>query len=38
MCASKEIRLSLLLPLLIVAIFVAMNFPELRRYLRIESM
>jgi len=31
-------KLSLIIPFLIIGILVAVNFPELRRYLRIESM
>lgn len=31
-------KLSLTIPLLIIGVLVALNFPELRRYLRIESM
>jgi len=31
-------KIGLFLPLLILGIVVAINFPELRRYLRIESM
>jgi hypothetical protein len=38
MCARKELKLGLLLPFIVVGVLVMMNYPELRRYLRIERM
>lgn len=38
MCPAKEIKLSLLIPLVIIGFLLVMNFPELRRYLRISEM
>ena len=37
-CVSKNMKIGLTIPLLIIALLVAMNLPELRRYLRIERM
>ncbi len=38
MCASKFMKLTLAIPLLIIGLLVVKNIPELRRYLRIASM
>ena len=38
MCCSKNMKISLTIPLVIVGILVAMNIPELRRYLRMSGM
>jgi len=38
MCASKNMKLSLTIPLVILCLLVAKNIPELRRYLRISRM
>ena len=41
MCPSKgmkRMKLILTIPLLILGVFVAFNFPELRQYLRIYAM
>jgi hypothetical protein len=38
MCSCKPLKLSLLVPLVIIGFFAMKNLPELRRYLRIASM
>ena len=38
MCSSKQMNLFLTIPLLIIGIVVAFNFPELRRYFHIYRM
>ncbi len=38
MCASKTMKLTLTIPLVLIGLLFLKNFPELRRYLRIASM
>lgn len=38
MCHSNKTKFRLTIPLLLLGVIIAMNFPELRRYIRICSM
>ena len=38
MCRCNTMKLILAIPLLLAGLFIAFNYPELRRYVRIERM